>query len=261
MGLTIHYSLKARGGDARARKLVHTLHQTAQDLPLKELGPVIELVGPDCDWEQRKQDDPLRWLLIQARESVETAQRQVGGTVYSTGHRVTPSRLIAFTTLPGDGCEEANFGLGQFPTVVETRDGPLKTGLTGWRWSSFCKTQYASDPRYGGAANFLRCHLTVIALLDKAKNLGCLDEVDDEGKFWQQRDIVALVNEIGSWNELIAAFGGRLKDIAGEAVEMPISQFPTFEQLEAAGQDRLPPEIAVLTRLLDRVAKEHAAAP
>ena|SRR5437899_3331551 len=258
MGLTIHYSLKARGSDARARKLVHALHQTAQDLPFKQLGPVSELAGPDCEWEHRQQNDPLRWLLIQASESVETAQRKVGGAVYSTSYRVLPTRLIAFTTWPGDGCEEANFGLCQFPAVVETPAGPLKTRLTGWHWGSFCKTQYASDPRCGGATNFLRCHLSVIALLDRAKALRCLDRVSDEGKFWQQRDAAALVNEIGSWNEFIAAFGGRLKDLAGDGVEMPISQFPTFEQLEAAGQDRLPPEMEVLARLLNRVAKHPA---
>ena len=38
MGLTIHYSLKARGSDAQARNLINALHQTAQDLPFKELG-------------------------------------------------------------------------------------------------------------------------------------------------------------------------------------------------------------------------------
>lgn len=36
MGLTIHSSLKASGSDARARQLIHTLHQTAQYLPLQE---------------------------------------------------------------------------------------------------------------------------------------------------------------------------------------------------------------------------------
>jgi hypothetical protein len=53
MGLTIHYSLKARGSDAQARKLIHALHQTAQDLPFKELGNVVDLSGDQCDFNKR----------------------------------------------------------------------------------------------------------------------------------------------------------------------------------------------------------------
>lgn len=44
----------------------------------------------------------------------------------------------------------------------------IKTGLgSGWRHSSFCKTQYASDPECGGVPNFLKCHISLITLLDR----------------------------------------------------------------------------------------------
>ena len=44
----------------------------------------------------------------------------------------------------------------------------IKTGLsTGWHYSTFCKTQYASNPDCGGIPNFIRCHLSVIHLLDR----------------------------------------------------------------------------------------------
>ena len=146
--------------------------------------------------------------------------------------------------------------------MVETEAGPVKTKLSGWRWSSFCKTQYSSDPNSGGVPNFLQCHLTVIAMLDKAKELGCLAEVNDEGDFWQKRDLKALVQEIGSWNEMIAALGGRLKDLVGEgsvAVEAPITQYQNFEQLELAGQDNLPAAYQKLFRLIERVGREVSA--
>jgi hypothetical protein len=140
--------------------------------------------------------------------------------------------------------------------VIATDRGSLKTGLSGWFWSSFCKSQYASNPACGGVANFLRCHFTIIAMLDRAKQLGCLEEVSDEGGFWEKRDMPALVKEIGSWNEMIAAFGGKLKDLAGNSggeLEAAIAQFPDFERLEAAGQDRLPPELQKLFALMERV--------
>lgn len=257
MGLTIHYSLKAQGSDAHARQLIHALHQTAQDLPFKELGEVVELSGEQCDCDKRSKDDPLRWLLVQATESVEVKpkgkKQQQDWTTY---YDVTPCRLIAFNTWPGEGCEPANYGLCQYPRVIATDRGPLKTGLSGWRWSSFCKTQYSSNPKCGGVANFLRCHFTVIAMLDRAKQLGFLEEVSDEGGFWEKRDVPALVKEIGSWNEMIAALGGKLKDLTGNGcveLESAIAQFPTFEALEAAGQSKLPPELQKLFALMERV--------
>jgi hypothetical protein len=110
--------------------------------------------------------------------------------------------------------------------------------------------------------NFLQCHLTVIAMLDKAKELGCLAEVNDEGGFWEKRDLKALVQEIGSWNEMIAAVGGKLKDLLGEGpvgVEAPIPQYENFEQLELAGQAKLPPGYQKLFRLIGLVGREVSA--
>ena len=264
MGLTIHYSLKARGSDAKARKLIQALHQTAQDLPFKELGQVVDLSGDQCDFNKRDKADPLRWLLIQAQEDVELVSqgRVVGGQTCRSYQRVQPTRVIGFKAWPGEGCEASNFGLCKFPAVVETSDGPVKTKLSGWRGGFFCKTQYASDPNCGGVPNFLQCHLTVIAMLDKAKELGCLADVSDEGDFWQKRDIKALVQEIGSWNEMIAAFGGKLKDLLGDGplgVQSVITQYQNFEQLEAAGQDKLPPEYQKLFKLIGRVGREVSA--
>jgi hypothetical protein len=257
MGLTIHYSLKDRGSEAHARQLIQALHQTAQDLPFKELGEVVELEVEQCDFNKRPKDDPLRWLLVQATESVEVKPKgKKQHQDWTTYYNVPPSRLIAFTAWPGEGCEESNYGLCQYPRVIATDRGSLKTGLSGWFWSSFCKSQYASNPACGGVANFLRCHFTIIAMLDRAKQLGCLEEVSDEGGFWEKRDMPALVKEIGSWNEMIAAFGGKLKDLAGNSggeLEAAIAQFPDFERLEAAGQDRLPPELQKLFALMERV--------
>ena len=260
MGLTIHYSFKAQGDEARARTLMQALHQAAQDLPFKELGELVELSGDQCDYNRRGRDDPLRWLLIQAEQGVEIVSRRRarGGPSHRAWQNVPPIRLIAFTAWPGEGCEESNFGLGQYPAVVASAEGPLQTNLSGWHWSSFCKTQYASNPNCGGVPHFLQCHLTVIALLDQARNLGCLERVSDEGGFWEKRNLPALVQEIGSWNEMIAAFGGKLKDLLGGGqleVRSAITHYPNFEQLEAAGESQLPSGYEQLARLIGRVGQ------
>lgn len=232
MGLTIHYSLKCATRSVRtARGQVSQLRQRALDLPFQQVDDFVELRGDECDFTQHSPDSPVRWLLIQAAEYIERRDFHL---------QVLPKHVIAFTAEPGDGCEPLNLGLCRFPaqTEVEVQRYPferrkIRTGLSGWRWGSFCKTQYASDPRCGGLENFLRCHLTVVKLLDHAQELGVLDTVHDEGEYWDRRDLQALAEEVGDWNSMIAGWAGRLKDLVGDGLEAPITKFPNFEHLEA----------------------------
>jgi hypothetical protein len=151
---------------------------------------------------------------------------------------VVPSRAFAFSTWPGEGCEAANFGLAVYPDTVETEDETVSTGLSGWSWQSFCKTQYASNPDDGGMANFVRCHITVVRLLDHAKTMGILEAVKDEGHFWENRDIKALVETVGQWNRHIAGLVGQYKDKIGGVIAAPIAEYPDFEHLEADGRKK-----------------------
>jgi hypothetical protein len=109
------------------------------------------------------------------------------------------------------------------------------SGETG-TWGSFCKTQYANSE--GGISNFLRAHLSVCSILEKAGELGFKVDVSDEGGFWAKRDVKALVEEVGQWDQMIAGFFGVLKDTApdGMAVESAISGRPDFEKLELKAQ-------------------------
>ena len=229
MGLTIHYNLRSdTTSPAKARQLVKQLRQRAMDIPFKSVGEVVELHGRDADFEQRPHGEPHRWMLVQASQYVEG-----DGWHY----RVPPKHLIAFSTYPCDGAEQANFGLAKYPGIIEGDDGRrIRTGLSGWTWESFCKTQYASHPDLGGVENFLRCHLSVVKLLDAANDLGILGEVSDEGEFWERRDLKALTEEVGDWNQHIAGFVGQLKDHFGHDFAAPITEYPDFERLEAKGR-------------------------
>jgi hypothetical protein len=241
MGLTIHYRIRAKSRSAtRARELISQLRNRALGLPLAEVGELAEFSGEECDFNPFERGDPHRWLLVQAGEYL--SRPRPGGGEYS--YRVRPTHVIAFSTCPGKGCESANFGLCRYPATIEVRTCPngsehqqsLRTGLAGWRWSSFCKTQYASNPECGGVANFLRCHLLVVRLLDGAQALGILDQVSDEGDYWSIRDPQALAQRVGQWNERIAAMAGRLKEQLGARVESEIANYPDFEHLEAKGR-------------------------
>ena len=121
--------------------------------------------------------------------------------------------------------------------MIETEDGTLSTGVSGWCWHSFCKTQFASNPSVGGVANFVRCHLSVIRLLDRP-GAGILESVTDEGGYWEKRDVKALVETVGQWNIGLAGIVGQFKDQFPGQIIAPITEFPDFEHLEADGRKR-----------------------
>jgi hypothetical protein len=228
MGLTIHYKLRVDVNDLKgARKVLEQLRQAALDLPMAEVGELVEVEGTVCDFRAAAQDDRLRWLLIQARRIVQTGER------YSL---VATLRAVAFSAWPGEGSEVANFGLAFYPETTESEGGTQATGLSGWSWESFCKTQYASNPDAGGVANFVRCHLAVIRLLDHAKAMGILESVHDEGQFWENRDVRSLVETVGQWNAQIAGLVGQFYDGLGGIIFAPIAEYPNFEHLEAEGR-------------------------
>ena len=166
MCLTIHYNLETKlTRPDEVRRLVEGLRQYAMDLPFQEIGDVVEFKGEDVGYQNR--DDPNRWLKIQAGQYLND-----GPYSYS----VAPLHIIAFTTVPGAGSEPANFGLCSYPqTIVPPNRRRIRTKLKGWLWRSFCKTQYASDPACGGVTNFLRCHATIVKLLDFAKKTDLID--------------------------------------------------------------------------------------
>ena len=228
MGLTIHYSLKSDADSpAAARHQAEQLRQAALDLPLTEVGEVVAFTGADCDFHAAP-DGKAGWLLTQARRLVQIGQGY---------HFVAPTHVIAFSAWPGEECEVANLGLATYPEIIETKDGELTTGLHGWMWHSFCKTQFASNPCVGGVENFARCHLAVIRLLDAAKSLGILESVKDEGHFWENRDVKALVETVGRWNTGLAGLAGLIKDeFRDQIIVAPITEFPNFEHLEAEGR-------------------------
>jgi hypothetical protein len=227
MGLTIHYDLRSDAtSPGQARQLVEQLRQAALDLAMSEVGEVMEFSGNACDF-QTARDDSVRWLLVQARRMIPI------GEAYRF---VVPIRVFAFSTWPGEGCEAANFGLASYPEMVDDAEATLTTGLSRWSWQSFCKTQYASNPDVGGMANFVRCHVTVVRLLDRAKAMGILEAVKDESHFWEDRDVKALVETVGRWNSQIAGLVGQYKDWMGGDIAAPITEYPNFEHLEAEGR-------------------------
>jgi len=225
MGLTIHYSLKCAADNVEiAREKVRQLREIAKDLPFAEVGDIEEINKEDYLTENNNLSDSKKWLKVVGCKYVFPKNE--------SPYQVEPERAIAFNVWPGEGCETATFGLAFYPAENQG-DRSL------WSWSSFCKTQYASNPEFGGIENFVKCHLLVIKILDEAKNLGILDSVSDEGGYWEERNLEELISRVGEYNALIAAVVGGIQDLFANAGNVksysPISEFPNFEYLEAEG--------------------------
>ena len=266
MGLTIHYtmSLPSKTTVAGVRQKLSALRQACLDLPFQQVSELLEFHGEDCNPDRLDRNHPLRWFLCQAdshiyfqiaRSGKPTAVPNLQDGCYT--RTVLPTQVIGFSTWPGEGCEEANVGLSHFPKTVivpnkqtgKNHRLPVEDG-GGWKWHSFCKTQFANE---NGVEHFLRCHLLVIAMLDTAKRIGFAVTVNDESDYFEKRDVHELVKAIGSWDEMLAGFGGALKDAAGESgmtIESPIFARKDFEQLEMKGQSQLPPGFSKVVRML-----------
>lgn len=246
MGLTINYKLRTRITTLEgAKKKISAFREAISGLGFEELSEVFHMEGSAADFEKqgRKasvitsrvdkiEDETKRCFLIHSSSYVEDPEDK------RISYVQPPYEVVGFSAWPGDGCEAANFGLGRYPETITVDGRKIPTGLKGWRGSSFCKTQYASDPESGGVANFVKCHLQVVAALDAAKSMNLLESVDDEGGYWEKRDVQALANEVGEWNQMIAAFGGAISDAVGAngmTVAAPIIERGDFERLETAG--------------------------
>jgi hypothetical protein len=117
-----------------------------------------------------------------------------------------------------------------------------------YSWHSFCKTQYAGNPKLGGEANFLKAHLALIELLDQIDATGVKVRIRDDSRYAKHRNVDRLLRSLRDWDAIIARVAGAFGDALGSepgAVMAPIKARPDFEHLEAKG-------IAVLKKLAAR---------
>ena len=238
MGLTIHWSFQGPQNKTEAKAIIEKLRQRAMDLPFESVSEIVSFKGEDAQFDRDRKNDPFNWLKIQAIQTVWSKDGKSGWDCLT-------KEIIGFQILVAPGSEPMEIFLATYPKTILIEDRwwgkrkRLRTGLAGWYGRSFTKTQYASNADCGGVPNFLRAHLSVVRMLDYAKELGLLADVSDEGQFFEKRDIPALVKEIGEWNDFIAAFVGAIDDEVGQRAVAPIKEFANFEHLEAKGQNQI----------------------
>ena len=108
----------------------------------------------------------------------------------------------------GRAIEEKGYGVGLSVDVGEGSE-PVIVGLgtldgKSWYGSGTTKTQYAED--------FLESHLQVVAILDICEAVGILDDVGDEGRYWETRDLNVLAKDLNEYTGLLEGMTKALKE-------------------------------------------------
>jgi hypothetical protein len=308
----------------KARKLVERMRQLAMDLPFEEVGPLLDLSGDETNYNECRDDSIRWLLIQSReslrcpwnkRVSIEVYPTRVIAFTAYVGPGCEPVNIglvqfpseIEWEYEPEDDQRFQHRRAGQIwhefserkfrkwvekhysvpfeilpSDLYETRT--IRTRLAGWRWGSFCKTQYASDPECGGVPNFLRCHISVITLLERVAELPTVKvDICDEGHYgpatysddWREayaagrkptyvphaatHSVPTLLKELGDYNAMIAAFSGAMKDACGNGFDSPILRYANFEQLEFNGSKS--EEVGPFLETMAQLAKSAALEP
>jgi len=226
MGLTIHYKLSTQKqwSSENVREWLEIMADYARHLGCASVGPVVP-----------------------AHDEMDVTKRfHKVGRKYST--RYIPIHAEEGWVLiidVGEGCQSLALGMCKYPSQWRCAHGHsmrrwYSTKITReWQSSWFCKTQFAGQH---GAAHFIRCHKSVISLLDFCRKAGLDVAVRDEAGYWENRDEAALTETLRRNEALLAAFGGLLKDMgdmhSDREVKSLIFDYANFEHLEHEGWQR-----------------------
>jgi hypothetical protein len=261
VGLTVYYDWKTRSDGAAARRMIAKFRAAALRLPFDEVSDVYEQDPPDDKPAFRPYGHEFRrGDLYLPRKRADGAEEMV----------CVPASHALFFNVRVEGAETAPIGLASHPPVVLHREDVIERRADGsesgrrlgkgdpvefptrrrgyYSWHSFCKTQYAGNPKLGGEANFLKAHLSLIELLDRIRALGVPVVVRDDSRYARHRDVNRLLRSLRDWDAIVANFAGKLADALGDGagtLVAPIKDRPDFEHLEAKG-------IGVLRRMAAR---------
>jgi hypothetical protein len=261
MGLTLYYDWKTKADLSSARRMIARFHAIALKLPFDKVSEIFEQDPPDNTPAFRTYDASFRQGgLYLSRTRADGEEEMV----------CVPALHALFFHVRVEGAETASIGLASHPPVVLHHEDVIERNASGsecgrrlgegdpiefptrrrgyYSWHSFCKTQYAGNPKLGGEANFLKAHLSLIELLDQIHAAGVPVRIRDDSRYAKHRDVDRLLRSLRDWDAIVARFAGSIGDaLGGESGTLiaPIKDRPDFEHLEAKG-------ITVLKRMAAR---------
>ena len=209
MGLTINYEFRFGGTKQELQSKLEQIRQKCLDLPFEEVGevfnkPIIQEqidVWNENQWDKdytvEQRDKALKaagiddtWLIVKTM-SAKVIKKDNSVTVHRD--ELKHCDIVGLSLLAGEGCESSNLWFYK------------KTRQKYWIAKEYCKTQYAT--------HFVRCHLLIVRLIDLVKESGIeVVKVDDEGDYYETRDINKLADNINDYTDLISSIFGSLKN-------------------------------------------------
>lgn len=260
MGLTIHYEFACNTEKHKLEQKLKELRQKFMDLPVRKVHDIVNVTKCRQEFGYGQYEDnrffqnELGFTLQYAFEPLKRKRSKlhkiiegVGGTINL--HKLSNDEYRAYKTLDGE-IKKADRNLqlkilssgNGYISPVDVGKGcewfDIQIGRLGdskkWRGGGFTKTQYAED--------FVHCHLTVIKMLDLCKEAGILNKVNDEGNFWETRDLKILGNEINQYTYLLKTFFGTLKYVVEEplTVESKIDKCENYLIVEDESNSKRP---------------------
>ena len=251
MGLTVHYDWKTKVDMPSARRMIAKFRVMALKIPFDEVSEIYEQDPPDGDSLFLPYQHSFR------QGDLYLSRRRADGDE-ETVHARALHALFFFVRVRG--AESASIGLASHPPVVLHREDVIERNKSGseqrrilgegdpvefptrrrgyYSWHSFCKTQYAGNPKLGGEANFLKAHLSLIELLDQIQAAGVKLRIRDDSRYARHRDVDRLLRSLRKWDAIVANVVGNLSDAIGNELGSfiaPIKDRPDFEHLEANG--------------------------
>ncbi len=261
MGLTVYYDWKTKTDLPAARRLIAKFRTLALKLPFDDVTEIYEQDPPEGKSKFQVYDAPFHQGGLHLPRKRADGEEEIVHV---------PALHALFFYVRVEGSESAAIGLASHPPVVVHREDIIERRKDGsesgrhigqgdpiefptrrrgyYSWHSFCKTQYAGNPKLGGEPNFLKAHLSLIELLDQIKEAGLRVRIRDDSKYAKHRDVDRLLRSLRDWDAIIARFVGKFSDALGEdagSIVAPIKERPDFEHLEAKG-------IGVLRRIAAR---------
>ncbi len=141
-------------------------------------------------------------ILDKVRRQVSMLPVKKLGPVKNLSFAEDPGKTgLVFRCLVGEGCESTNIGL-------------ISKDRNNWRGDASTKTQYAE--------HFYLSHTMVCDILDICRTNGILNDVNDQGQFWETRNPKVLATNINKSTRIIMAMSKKFSEI----FEMGKFKFP-----------------------------------
>lgn len=215
MGLHLCYELAA-DESADPEVLLEPVRRFATTLPFDRvsdlvIGPQVLQSGYGSDWD----------LPLDAKGRIRPKGWEPDEDNWYGDVTVRATEWIGFRIDPGLWCESAFLGLARHPSVWLVEGERQPTGLDrSWRWDYCCKTQVASAV---STEHFMRCHGSLVSVLDFAARLGLVAEVTDETGFWEHRDWGAALGAVAGMYGLIADAVASFCELPGSESQLPLA--------------------------------------